>query len=88
MAVVCRRRRRRSWSRSNECDSETAEQILDVPQFAEETVEMVRLLPQERVQWIDEQVVEVFSGERSWMKGPRRFTQERRRGVIPLPSIT
>ena len=37
----------------------TAEQIVDVPLFAEETVETVRLAPQERVQWIDEQMVEV-----------------------------
>ena len=28
---------------------------MDVPRFAEATVEMERLVPQERVQWIDEQ---------------------------------
>ena len=34
---------------------------MDVPQFAEETVKVVRLVPQERVQWTDEQLVrEVF----------------------------
>ena len=38
----------------------TAENIEDTPQFREETVEMVGLVPQERVQWIDELLVEVF----------------------------
>ena len=37
----------------------TAEQIVDVPQFPEETVEVMRLVPRERVQWIDEEMVEV-----------------------------
>ena len=30
-----------------------------VPRILEETVEVVRFIPQERVQWIDEQIVEV-----------------------------
>ena len=38
----------------------TAENIEDIPQFREETVEMVGLVPQERVQWIDEPLAEVF----------------------------
>ena len=33
---------------------------MDVSQFLEETVEVVRLVPRERVQWIDEQIVEVL----------------------------
>ena len=33
--------------------------LVDVPQFLEATVEVVRLVPQERVQWIDEQIEEV-----------------------------
>ena len=36
----------------------TVEQIVDFPQFLEETFK-VRLVPQERVQWIGEQMVEV-----------------------------
>ena len=41
----------------------TAEQIVDAPQFAEESVQLVRFVPQERVQWIDKQLVEVFSAK-------------------------
>ena len=37
----------------------TAEQIVNVPQNLEEIVEVVRLVTQERVQWIDGQMVEV-----------------------------
>ena len=36
----------------------TVEQV-PMPQFLEETVEVVRLIPQERVQWIDDEMVEV-----------------------------
>ena len=43
------------------------EQTVDVPQFAEETVEMVRLVPQERLQLMYEQVVELFSGEKEFL---------------------
>ena len=35
----------------------TAEQFVDVPQI--QNVDVVRLVPQERVQWPDEQMVEV-----------------------------
>ena len=45
----------------------TVGQIVEVPQFAEETVELVRLDPQELAQWIDEQVVEVFSGKEEFL---------------------
>ena len=38
-----------------------AEQIVDVPQKREETVEALRLALQERMQWIDEQMEEVYS---------------------------
>ena len=41
----------------------TAEHIVDVPQFSKETVELVRLVLQERVQWADKQMVNVFSGK-------------------------
>ena len=34
---------------------------MDVPQFPGETFEIVKLVPHERVQWIDEQMVKVFS---------------------------
>ena len=44
----------------------TIEQIDDVPLFLEETVEMVRLVPQERVQWIDEQMVKVPIPTLTW----------------------
>ena len=37
----------------------TAEQVVDVPQFLEETVELMRLVPHERAQCIGEQMVEV-----------------------------
>ena len=40
---------------------------MDVPQFRGETVEMVRLASQERVQWIDEQMEEMFSSKEEFL---------------------
>ena len=38
----------------------TVEEIVDVPQILDETVEVLKLVPKKRVQWIDEQLVEVL----------------------------
>ena len=51
----------------DECNSEPPSKMVDVPQFAEETVELEMLIPQERVQWIDKQMVEVFSGKEEFL---------------------
>ena len=44
----------------NECNSGLPNKLVDVPEFRGETVEVVTLVPQERVQWTDEQVVTEF----------------------------
>ena len=47
----------RDWPPHERVQQRTAEQLVEQPQYEEETVEMVRLVPQVRVQWTDEQTV-------------------------------